>query len=343
MSSSLTARQQRALAALAVLSPMLRLVPGANLAAAGDAGWLAPLFALPVIALYGRILRRVPQPKGRLRAGLCAAWAAFYGAFLLRMGAERFFSALTIFNHWLPFALVLAALAAAAAGGGEKPLGRAAECLLPFVTAALVIVGLCALPQMRFARLKVVSGADLPDILRAALPIVNVGCTLLFAVHLLAPERSARSELRFSLRLAVTALALSAVAAGVLGSGVATHLSHPFFVLLRNLSLSRSLERIEALVTALWVLPDFAALGVLLLLARRGSAAALKTSRPLPALLCGAALLAGAAAFPVSAFALETWSEEIVPAVNAAVFLAVPVLDALTARKTDCQARADTI
>ena len=131
------------------------------------------------------------------------------------------------------------------------------------------------------------------------------------------------------------------MAAGVLGSGVVTHLSHPFFVLLRNLSLSRSLERIEALVTALWVLPDFAALGLLLLLARREGAAALR--RPLPAMVCAAALLAGAACFPASVFALQRWSEQIVPAVNAAVFVFVPALDAVSGRKTDCQPRADTV
>lgn len=349
MTARLTERQRRALGSLAVLSPLLRLVPRTNLAAAGDAGWLAPLAALPLTALYALVLRRVPQPRSRWRSGLCAAWFLFYGAFLLRMSAERFFSALTIFDHWLPFAVVLAALAALAAAGGEKPLCRAAECLLPAVTAALLLAALCAVPQMHFARLKVVSAADVPGILRGALPIANVGCALLFALHVFAPERSGRSELRWAGRLTVTALALSAAAVGVLGSGVVTHLTHPFFVLLRNLSLSRAMERIEALVTAVWVLPDFAATALLLLLARREGAAAFGRSRGLPAPVCAVILLAAARAISPTAFGLEIWSERIVPAVSAAVLLAVPALDAavfaLRRRrgKLDCQSREDTI
>ena len=120
----LTEKQLWTIGSLAALSPLGRVVPETNLRAAGDAGWLSGLAVLPPIALYGLFLhaalRRRPEGK-TLGDGLflplrrlLGLWALLYGAFCLRMSAERFFTALGVFTAWQPYALILAVLAAVA-------------------------------------------------------------------------------------------------------------------------------------------------------------------------------------------------------------------------------------
>ena len=59
--AGLTRRQYFLLCSLAVLSPLLRVVPETNLRAAGNAGWLSGVAALPMLALYGLFWRAAPS------------------------------------------------------------------------------------------------------------------------------------------------------------------------------------------------------------------------------------------------------------------------------------------
>ena len=332
----MTEKQLWTIGSLAVLSPLLRVVPETNLRAAGNAGWLSGLAALPILALYALFLRaalrRLPEGK-MLEDGLFAPlrrflglWALFYAGFGLRMSAERFFTALGVFTAWQPFALLLAALAAVAAGWGAKPLGRAAQIFLAAVTAALLLALGCALPQMDWGRLGGVSRYDAPSILRGALPTVSVGMTGLLFLALLAPP-GIGSDLKrgggFLLRLTLTATAISMAAVGVLGAESAQRLSHPFFILLRNISLSRAIERVEALISAVWVLPDLTLLAALLILARRLLPVRRK---PLPAWMLAAAAFGLAASLSPTAFGLAVWSEKIIPITGAGTAIVIPAI-----------------
>lgn len=351
----LTEKQLWTLGSLAVLSPLLRLVPGAPAAAAENAGWLCPILALPGLLLYGLFLRALLRKRRAdetlsmlIRRGLgpvlgtavlwlCGAWFLFYGGLLLRMWSERFFSALGIFDLWLPFALVLLAIAVPASAGGSKALGRASQLFLPVLTGILLLVLGCAVPQMTWGRLKAVSVHDALPVLAGALPIMNVGWGALLILGFLAPAGTGTDRMRgawWAGRLSLTALAVTAMALGVLGSALTTHLSHPFFILLRNISISRALERIEALVTAVWVLSDFVMLSALLLLARETTATA---RRRLPPLLLGGAVLAVSILISPTTFGLKVWSETIIPAANAAIVLGVPTVTLLLGklRKAD--------
>lgn len=332
----LTEKQLWTIGSLAALSPLGRVVPETNLRAAGDAGWFSGLAALPMIALYGLFLRAAlrRRPEGKtLGEGLSlplrrllGLWALLYGAFCLRMSAERFFTALGVFTAWQPFALLLAALAAAAAAWGAKPLGRAAQIFLPAVTAALLIALGCALPQMDWGRLGGVSRYDAAPVLRGALPTASVGMTALGFLALLAPAQTGTDLRRgggFLLRLALTATALSAAAVGVLGAALSARLSHPFFILLRNISLSHAIERIEALISAVWVLPDLALLAALLILARQLLPV---RGRPLPPWALAAAAFGAAALLSPTAFGLAVWSETIIPITGAGIAVIVPAV-----------------
>jgi hypothetical protein len=330
----LTEKQLWTIGSLAALSPMLRVVPETNLRAAGNAGWLSGLAALPMLALYALLLRAALR---RRRAGeeledrlfvplrrFLGLWALVYAGFGLRMSAERFFTALGVFTAWQPFALILAVLAAIAAGWGAKPLGRAAQIFLAAVTAALLLALGCAVPQMDWGRLGGVSRFDLAPILCGALPTASVGMTALGFLALLAPPgvgEDCRRGGAFLLRFTLTSAAISMAAVGVLGAALASRLSHPFFILLRNVSLSHAIERIEALISAVWVLPDLAMLAALLMLARRLLPV---RKKPLPAWTFAAAALVIAAVLSPTAFGLAVWSVRIIPIIGAGMAAVIP-------------------
>ena len=330
----LTEKQLWTIGSLAVLSPLLRVVPETNLRAAGNAGWLSGLAALPMLALYALLLRAALR---RRRAGeglenrlfvplrrFLGLWALVYAGFGLRMSAERFFTALGVFTAWQPFALILAVLAAVAAEWGTKPLGRAAQIFLAAVTAALLLALGCAVPQMEWGRLGGISRYNLAPILRGALPTASVGMTAFGFLALLAPPGVGEDRRRggaFLLRLSLTAAAISMAAVGVLGAALASRLSHPFFILLRNVSLSRAIERIEALISAVWVLPDLMMLAALLILAGRLLSV---RGKPLPAWTFAAAVFGVAALLSPTAFGLAIWSEKIIPIMGAGMAVVIP-------------------
>ena len=95
---------------------------------------------------------------------------------------------------------------------------------------------------------------------------------------------------------------LSVFTIGNLGAGLTAQLNHPFFTLLRNISLFHAVERFGALVIGLWVLPDFVLVAMLLTLAvnclraacTRNAQLFARKNPPALVLLCAAAVGAGA-------------------------------------------------
>ncbi len=325
---SLTPKQFWALSSLAVLSPLLRLLPGRTAALAGGGAWLSCLLAFGPLALFSALLNYVLR-RGALADGIARAfsprvsrvlfaaltlWFWLYGGVLLRSGAERFLTAMSVFRGWLPYAVLLLALAIPAAQVGPKPLFRAAEIFLPVLTAVLLLVLLAALPQMDWSE-----PGRLPkfgEVVHGAVPLWNIGCGLLFYGAFFrrdgAPNR--KQSAKWLLRLCLTAAAICTLGIGVLGAEVTAKLSHPFFVLLRNLSLSSAIERFEALIAGLWVLPDFAMLSLLLLLGRNTAGRALGKAEKCFVLPGAAVMLGAAAILGKTTFRLTLWSEQIIPA-----------------------------
>lgn len=125
-------------------------------------------------------------------------------------------------------------------------------------------------------------------------------------------------------RICVLVTLLSAFTIDILGAELTAKLNHPFFTMLRNVSLFHAVERFGALVIGLWVLPDFVLVSMLLTLAvnclraagtRDGRLFAQKNP-PALVLLCAAAAGAGALFLVQNAFETDALQTNIVPIVN---------------------------
>lgn len=347
---ALTRRQYFALCALVMLSPALRLLPQANTELAGSASWLCGLAAFPPLLLLalllGAMLRRRREGEGMgdlmLRAlgpvagkivlALYALWFLLYAAFLLRSSAERFIATVYPYSRPWAFVAVLLLISLLAALGGPKALFRAAEIFSPLMTLTLVFVLLFALPELNWENLLPVSARDVLPVLRGALPIVNIGAGLLVYPTFfegMVPQQSGRNmaAAKWLVRLCALSTLLSAVVIGSFGAELTQKLSHPFFTLLRNLSIFHAVERFEALVVGLWVLPDFVLVSLMLTLASGGLRTAvgkppqrddgsrlpdLKNRRAL-IWLCALAALAGGLLLAPDSFQLTFWSKQLIP------------------------------
>ena len=337
--------QLAALSFVLMLSPALRLFPSA---AAGSAGRSAPLAALlsffpAALYLYlscraaalrregeglcALIARALPGRVGRLTLGLLWGWLLVYAGFVLRSGADRFIVAVYPGAPPAFFVLTMAAAALAAAFAPYRDAARTAKLVLPAVAGVLALVLFSALGDLRAENLLPLRPESVKGLVSGALPGFDVLVWTVWAPAFALGEAKADApsfrKLLGALALACAVLALMSLAVvGSFGAPLAASLNWPFFSLVRNLVFLRSVERVEALVVALWVFPDF--LIVSLFLRAAHEALSLSLGRRLPVLsekraslpLCALVCCAFALLAAPDAAALSRLSRTVIPAAN---------------------------
>ena len=332
---------------MVLLSPLLHLVPRKTTAEAGCGGWLCALAALVPLLLFAWILegilhrgrpgegigeitlRALGPVAGRVLLGVYALWFLLYSAFALRIGAERFIEAVFPLSRPWPFVVTILAMAVCGALGSTKALFRASEIFLPLLMLVLALVLVFAVPGLNVNNLLPVTAQDLPGVARSGLTVFGIGAAVLFFGAFTggrtppAPGQG-RAAVWWCVRMCVLVTLLSAFAIGILGAELTAKLTHPFFTMLRNVSLFHAVERFGALVIGLWVLPDFVLVSMLLTLAvnclraacsRDGRLFAQKNP-PALVLLCAAAAGAGALFLAQNAFETDALQASVVPVVN---------------------------
>ena len=343
----LTRRQYYALCTMVLLSPLLHLVPRKTTAEAGCGGWLCALAALVPLLLFawmlegilhrgrpgegiGEITLRALGPvAGRVLLGVYALWFLLYSAFALRIGAERFIETVFPLSRPWPFVVTILAMAVCGALGRTKALFRASEIFLPLLMLVLALVLVFAVPGLDVKNLLPVTVQELPGVARSGLTVFGIGAAVLFFSAFTggrtppAPGRG-RAAVWWCVRICVLVTLLSAFTIDILGAELTAKLNHPFFTMLRNVSLFHAVERFGALVIGLWVLPDFVLVSMLLTLAVNCLRAAgthdgrlfAQKNPPALVLLCAAAAGVGALFLAQNAFETDALQTNIVPIVN---------------------------
>lgn len=353
--------------AAALLAPALRLIPRRTAYFAGRACWVSIPTAIPFILLdiwFLTAFMKNRRPGEGLRemmfralgpvfgAGACAvfaAWMVFYCGFILRSGSERFVSTIYPSSHPWFFVAVMGGMGLAAALGRPERLARVAKVLLPAAVIILALVVGLSMTTMDFAELVPVKFSDAAPILKGSVTATNAVCALLTYSCFLegdAPKKQGRFRMwaMWLIPVSIFLLLLCAATIGNFGSGLTADLNYPFFSMVRNIRILKTVERIEAIIVAMWVLPDFVLVSMLLIIASRsiisllGYLPADAEKQPLLSMKCGRFVvpLCAAAACAVSqaiapdAFALEHYSHTVIPELNMAlIFVLLPVIFAV--------------
>ena len=355
MSGGFDRRQLRAMCFVASLVAVTRLLPKAPAQAAGNAGWLAPLCALPLLLLFlacfcsfmktrregeglgELILRRNGRIFGSTVLLIAAAYLLLSSGFILRTGAHRLNS--TIYpaaGPWM-FMLTMLALGTAAALGPVKALPRASRVFAPVLTAVMLLAVVFALGSIDTKNLFPLCDATFFDVFLGSLSVVEIYGSVIWCAAVLedrAPLESGRFSFfaRWLVPVCLLLSAFCAVMIGIYGAALTARFSHPFFSMVRDVTLFKSLERLDALVAALWVLSDFVVFSMQLCAAAHLVRLVLghapeKTDAPMLDMkngrlmipLCAALTALAAALIPSDEQSLLTLSQLVFPALSLAV------------------------
>lgn len=261
MKNGLSARQL----AVASFTGLLSLAAGA-----ARLDWRGAVLAIPIVLgvawCWGQLGKDtggwIGRWKGLLGKGLSLCyivWGVVLAGATLGSAGERVVAPGENGAGWV--VLLLCLPVAWMAQGKPAAFGRAAEIFYLAMGAALVLVLLFGMVQIRLDWL-IAEGNQLWDSFLAA---VGVGCSGVAAV-LLWDGGEKQQWLPWSGAAAVAMLLLTIVTTGVLSPALAAIEERPFFVMTMGLNKT---ARVEGLVSGVWLLADVTLAGILLQCGRR--------------------------------------------------------------------------
>ena len=270
----MTAGQLSAAAWVAVLAPAVGVLPGVTARQAGMGVWLAPLAVLPIVLLLGRVLaglnrcglaesfvRLLGKKLGGILTIIYMVWAVTLGSARLRLSGRRLlFTAQRETGLWF-VPVVLVVLAVWLALGKADAFVRAAAMLL-------AVLGLTVF-QIRGDNLLPLWTEDVLSALKGVVPVLGVLSYGIYAAFLWDGDRVGTCSRRRIVGACAVLLLLQVAVLGNLGAELTAALEDPFLTLSKHVGVEGAFQRMESLVSALWLLGDLALLGLLLWACRR--------------------------------------------------------------------------
>lgn len=273
-------------------------------AKAGPDAWLATLLGavLGLFLLLGNLrLQQLHPGKSLVQylplvAGRFVGWvlAFCYILYFLYLAARvtRDFAELTIITL-LPgtplsaVALVMVLLVCYAVKQGQEVLARCAEALLPLVMAILLFTFLLLVPEVQLANLRPVLGGGFGKVWQAAFPVtvtVPFGEAVVFGM--VWPATESQRNVATLWAVAVTGLTLtwlSAMETAILGDHLVATSHFPLLEMVRQVTASEFLDRIDAVAVLMMTLGGFMKIAVFTYAAVLGVSqwVGLKDHRPL--------------------------------------------------------------
>lgn len=315
----ISTRQLGALLWAGLMAPAAELLPAVTLPLAGRAAWLSALAALPVVLLIGWGLARLDLHRGGLAGAVCRemgpwagkgvllfyiVWGELLLALRLRLCAQRLLTAGERDGSLWFFLPAAAALVLWMARGKLSAFARAGQVFLAVLLTAAAAVLLLSLPQTKGEHLLPLWWGDLPNAVRAAVPVLGVLGYGMFAGFLVGDLEAARPGRNGWILWSAGGcclLALSqAVVIGNLGPALAKRLDDPFFALAKSIGVEGAFQRVESIIAAVWTFADLTLMGLLAFAVWRAAAGVIPRLRQKPAVTAAVltAVVLGVAAFP---------------------------------------------
>ena len=276
---------------------------------------------------------------------LIGSFTLFSAGFILRTGAHRLISTIYPDAGPLFFMAAMLIIGTIAALGPVKALPRASRVFAPVLLSVIVLALIFSLGSVDVRNLLPIKTQSAGRVFISGLAVVEIYGAVLYCAAFL-EDQSPLQGRRFASYagwLALICLLLCtfcAVIIGCYGARLTSRTLHPFFSMIRDVTLTKTVERIEALVTTLWVLSDFVIFTLLLCTAshifrlifgfrpEKGDVCALDMSNgriiiPLCAALSGTAALL----MPTSEHVMRSISQIIVPGASLTIlFVILPLL-----------------
>lgn len=250
------------------------------LAPAGSAAWVCPLAAGMVVLLLVVLVSRrgIGDPLDRFGPRAARVWAGLFlvwGLILTAAQAVRVGSRLSDSLRASPVLLTAAVLLLSGwiAAGGLPAFARASQIFSLAVGGGFLFICLFGVLRLEWDQVLLWEPGELaqvPSGIATVAGVLAVGCFALLIKKNVKPEPGARRKVVFRLgRLFLLLAAAMVLILGRFGPVLAGRINRPFFQMVSGLGFEGAFQRLEELVSALWVLGDVALLGFLLLCMER--------------------------------------------------------------------------
>ena len=267
---TLSMRQFMLLLFVALLGPAVDLVPILSVWVAGSGGWLLPLGSIvPVLVALWLGSHACIGEKGVAQTIIYImymGWILLLLALTAKMCAARLSETYGV-GPSFGFSVLVIALAVWMGLGKVEALARAGEIFYLALAVLLAGVVLLAAFQAEPDNLAV-TGKELRRVPIGSAAVggllLNVYPTFLLAGRIKLDGGSRRRALGWTAAFCIAAALVTAAVIGCIGPRLTVGLSAPFTVMVQGLGIKGAFQRMEALVSALWVLSDLIMAGLLL-------------------------------------------------------------------------------
>jgi len=334
---------------VSVLSPAIRILPTLEAKYAGGAVTLSLAIGGVLSILYINSLWKLKnagesiietiekglgKPVSRIICGVLPVWLVFYTGFVLRGAGERIVSSVFRRGRLWSILIPMLIVSAYSAKEGASVVARCGSCVFTVIIPALGVILPMSVGEIDIEYILPVADVKAQGVAMGAFAVFDV-MTVFFYGSIL--RNKVREEMpgrtkRWAIGTLITIAAISIVTVGGISPEAAEKTDHPFFVMIRNISITGVIERMDSVVIALWVLSDFIYIGMLITIAeelwRQNAKEVSEKTRIFGVIMIYAvSLLCGH-----NQFDYRTLSEKIIPVINTAVVMSIWTISEISGR-----------
>jgi spore germination protein KB len=269
-----------------VLSPLIRVVPNYAAKYGNQAAWLSPLIALLptliVIYILDSIFKHykteslteifediMSKPLGMLIVFLYFIWSTILVALYMRYDAERLTGSIYPNIHYIFFIIFTLLQIAYALRADLTVIARMGEIIAPIIFILFTFLILLLLPMIRHDTILPISYVDAVPVVMASRGASGI-YLYYFLLFFLSDKISHKNKLKTQsiktiiMLVAATIVMLISII-GIMGSSVVQRIPIPFLVAVKQISIMKSIQNIESIAVAMWLMADFILVSALII------------------------------------------------------------------------------
>lgn len=295
-----------------VIATAVIFLPGISAKEAHESGWISPIIAtalgivmaVTVVNLTLRypgktIVQYAPDIVGRIPGKiigfLYAWWFLHLAAIVIREFAEFLITAIMVETPLIVFIIAIIIVSTYAVNSGLEVVARTNEFLMPLVIGSIIMIVALVSKDMKFTNLLPVLEKGWGPVFKGAYaPTSWMGETVAMAMllpYLNKPKEGYKAVITALLIVGISLVIAAAAGVAVFGAEELARMEFPVFSLARIIRIAAFLERIDAVVMALWVSGVYMKVTVTYYCGVLAAAQALNLKRYQPILLPYAILL----------------------------------------------------
>lgn len=346
--NQISVRQLLCIYIIIVLSPLIRLVPSYAATYAKQAAWLSTLVALlptlVVIYILDSIFKRyktesmtvifediMSKPLGMFIVFLYFLWSTILVALYMRYDVERLTGSIYPNINYVIFIIFTLVQIAYLLRTDLTVIARMSELIMPIIFILFAFLILLLLPMIRYDTILPISYTDTVPVIKAS--IGSSGIFLYYFLLFFLSDRLSHKDklkkmsIQTMILLVVSSTIMLVAIIGLMGSSIVTRAPIPFLVAVKQISILNTIQNIESIAVAMWLLADFILIAALIIVSLNISKTLfnLKDIKPLQNIYI---LLIYILSLGISSnkMELETFSQYIMIPINHVFGLLIPMV-----------------